>query len=92
MKTRVLNEESRKVGEASSSSHSEALVTQSMERSKSRGPGKGRKDVGANQEASMRIMSDITAIRMATLSDNMTSGRKTKRKKKIRRRLTVIVT
>ena len=41
VKTRVLNEESRKVAEASSSSHSEVLVTQSRGRSKSRGPGKG---------------------------------------------------
>ena len=41
MKTRVLNEESRKVAEASSSSHSEVLVTRSRGRSKSRGPGKG---------------------------------------------------
>ena len=42
----------------------------------------------------MLIMSAIAAIRRATLSGNVTSGRKTKRKRrsKIRSKLKVIVT
>jgi hypothetical protein len=44
VKTRVLNEESRKIADKDGfSSHSEVLVTQSRGRSKSRGPGKGER-------------------------------------------------
>lgn len=94
VKTKILNEESRKVAEPSSSH---------IQRCWSLSPGgevraevqvKGQKEVGANQKVSMLIMSAITAIRRATLSGNVKNGRKTKRKRrsKIRSKLTVIVT
>ena len=63
VKTRVLNEESRKVTKASSSSHSEVLVTQSRGEARAEVRVKGQKELGVNLEASMLIMSAIIAIR-----------------------------
>ncbi len=83
VKTKVLNEESRKIADKdSSSSHSEVLVTQSRGEARVEVRVRVKEEVEANQKASMLILCAITAMRMVTSSSIVNNGRRTKRKER----------